>query len=73
LLAAGRFADAAHQLSLAHDKGPHFPDALKSWGDALVKQGALRDALKKYDEALKYAPNWATLKNARAAAARQLD
>jgi tetratricopeptide (TPR) repeat protein len=72
LLAAGEFAGAAHELSLAHERGPHFADALKCWGDALVKQGEVREALKKYDEALKYAPNWATLKNARAAAARQL-
>jgi predicted negative regulator of RcsB-dependent stress response len=44
---------------------------LKAWGDVLVKQGNMKDALAKYDEALKYAPNWKQLKEAREAAARQ--
>jgi pentatricopeptide repeat protein len=30
---------------------------LKAWGDVLVKQGDMKDALAIYDEALKYAPN----------------
>jgi hypothetical protein len=38
----------------------------------LAKRGKTRDALVKYDEALKYAPNWAALKEAREAAAKQL-
>jgi hypothetical protein len=37
----------------------------------LVKQGKTRDALAKYDEALKYAPNWKELKQAREAAPKQ--
>jgi hypothetical protein len=36
-----------------------------------VKQGRPTEALSKYDEALKYAPNWAALKKAREAAAKQ--
>jgi tetratricopeptide (TPR) repeat protein len=72
LLAAGKYTDAVQQLSLAHDKGPHFADPLKAWGDALVKQGQLREALGKYNQALKYAPNWAALKSARDAVARRL-
>jgi hypothetical protein len=36
-----------------------------------VKQGKIKDALVKYDEALKYAPNWKQLKDAREAVARQ--
>ena len=49
-------------------RGPQWADPLKAWGDVLVKQGHVRDALAKYDEALKYAPNWKELKEARAAA-----
>ena len=37
----------------------------------LVKQGKIKDALAKYDEALKYAPNWKQLKDVREAAAKQ--
>jgi predicted negative regulator of RcsB-dependent stress response len=44
---------------------------LKAWGDVLVKQGNMKDALAKYDEALKYAPNWKQLKEAREVAAKQ--
>jgi predicted negative regulator of RcsB-dependent stress response len=44
---------------------------VKAWGDVLVKQGKSKDALAKYDEALKYAPNWKQLKEARDAAAKQ--
>ncbi len=69
LLARGDLAGAARQLALAHAKGPHFADPLKAWGDELAKQGRWRDALAKYDEALKYAPNWPALKQARDAAA----
>jgi predicted negative regulator of RcsB-dependent stress response len=44
---------------------------LKAWGDVLVKMGNPKEALAKYDEALKYAPNWKQLKEAREAAAKQ--
>jgi predicted negative regulator of RcsB-dependent stress response len=55
-------------------KGPHWADPLKAWGDVLVKQGKGREALAKYDEALRYAPNWKQLKEAReAAASRRAD
>jgi len=40
-------------------------------GDVLVKQGKTKEALAKYDEALKYAPNWKQLKEAREAVAKQ--
>jgi hypothetical protein len=49
----------------------HWADPLKDWGDVLVKQGTAKDALAKYDEALKYAPNWKQLKAARQATAKQ--
>jgi predicted negative regulator of RcsB-dependent stress response len=45
-------------------------DPLKAWGDVLVKQGNTKDALAKYDEALKYAPNWTQLQQARASLAK---
>jgi hypothetical protein len=35
----------------------------------LAKQGHTQEALVKYNEALKYAPNWAALKEARDATA----
>jgi tetratricopeptide (TPR) repeat protein len=71
LLARRDLAGAAKQLALAHEKAPHFADPLKAAGDVLLKQDRSREALAKYDEALKYAPNWAALKAARAAAAKQ--
>ena len=40
------------------------------WGNVLTKQGHGKEALAKYDEALKYAPNWAALKDAHDAAAK---
>ena len=55
----------------ANQKGPHWADPLKAWGDVLAKQGKTKDALVKYDEALKYAPNWKQLKEAREAVAKQ--
>jgi hypothetical protein len=36
----------------------------------LVKQGHTKEAITKYDEGLKYAPNWKQLKEAREAAAK---
>jgi hypothetical protein len=36
----------------------------------LVKQGHTKEALVKYDEALKFAPNWKELKEAREASAK---
>ncbi len=69
LLARGDLAGAARELAFAHAKGPHFADPLKAWGDVLAKQGHWNDALAKYDEALRYAPNWAELTQVRAAAA----
>jgi tetratricopeptide (TPR) repeat protein len=70
MLVRGDLAGAIKQLALAHEKGPHFADPLKAWGDVLVKQGDPGEALAKYDEALKCAPNWTELKEAREAAAK---
>jgi tetratricopeptide (TPR) repeat protein len=72
LLRRGDLSGAAKQFALAHEKGPRFADPLKDWGDVLQKQGRSREALTKYDEALKYAPNWAALKGSRTMAAKAL-
>jgi hypothetical protein len=42
---------------------------LKGWGDALARQGKWGPALSKYDDALKNAPAWMALHQARDAAA----
>jgi hypothetical protein len=55
----------------ANERGTHWANPLKAWGDVLVKQGHGKEALAKYDEALKYAPNWKQLKEARGVAAKQ--
>lgn len=55
----------------ANQKGPHWADPLKAWGDVLATQGHTKEALVKYDTALKYAPTWKQLKEARDAVAKQ--
>jgi hypothetical protein len=45
--------------------------SLEGPSDVLVKQGNTKEALVKYDEALKYAPNWNQFKEAREALAQQ--
>ncbi|HZK98918.1 MAG TPA: hypothetical protein VFC47_03375 [Caulobacteraceae bacterium] len=70
LLAKGDLSGAIGKFQRANAIGPHFADPLKGWGDALARQGRWRDALAKYDEALKYAPAWQALHEARGAAAR---
>ena len=64
-------AGAAEQFRLANLRGPTWTDPLKSWGDVLTDLGKPKEALAKYDEALKYAPNWKQLKDAREALAKQ--
>jgi tetratricopeptide (TPR) repeat protein len=71
LLRHGDLAGSTEQLRLANQKGPSWADPLKVWGDLLVKQGNNKDALAKYDEALKFAPDWNALKDARADIAKQ--
>jgi tetratricopeptide (TPR) repeat protein len=66
----GYFRAAEADLSTASVKAPHFADPLKAWGDLFAKEGRWKDALTKYDAALKYAPAWAQLHAAREAAAR---
>jgi hypothetical protein len=40
---------------------------LRAWGDVLAKQRHTKEALVNYDDALKFAPNWKDLKDAREA------
>jgi tetratricopeptide (TPR) repeat protein len=58
-------------LRLSSSLSPHDGDAWKLWGDVLAKQGHAKEALAKYDEALKYAPRWKQLQEAREATAKQ--
>jgi tetratricopeptide (TPR) repeat protein len=62
----GALTDATQAATLS----PHDGDAWKLWGDVLLKQGKTKEARAKYDEALKYAPHWKQLHDARAAAAQ---
>jgi tetratricopeptide (TPR) repeat protein len=65
-------AGAVAKLAAANLRGPHWADPLKAWADVLAGQGRWKDALAKYDEALKYAPAWTALHQARDAAARRV-
>jgi tetratricopeptide (TPR) repeat protein len=69
--ARGDFVRAGADLSTASAKAPHWADPLKAWGDLLARQGRWRDAVARYDDALKYAPAWSALHQARDAAARR--
>ena len=69
-LARGDLKAAEADMAFASNKAPHWADPLKAWGDVLAREGRWKPALGKYDEALKYAPAWAELHQARAAAAR---
>jgi tetratricopeptide (TPR) repeat protein len=71
LLRHGQYDAAIDKLRLANERGPHWADPLKVWGDVLAKQRHTRQALVKYNAALKYAPNWQQLKDARDALAKQ--
>jgi Flp pilus assembly protein TadD len=64
-------AAASAEATRAATPSPHNGDACKLWGDVLAKQEYTKDALAKYDQALKYAPNWKQLKEAREATAKQ--
>ena len=64
----GALADAERANRLS----PHYPEALKLWGDALAREGHWKAALAKFDQALGYAPAWAELHHVRDAAARHV-
>ena len=67
----GDLKPAEADLAAASGKAPHWADPLKAWGDLLTRDGRRTDALAKYTEALKYAPAWVELQQAREAVARQ--
>jgi tetratricopeptide (TPR) repeat protein len=71
LLMRGEPDRAIEVFKAANQKGQRFPDPLKGWGDALAKQGKTKEALEKYTDALKFAPHWQQLKDAREALAKQ--
>ena len=70
-LSQGQLNAAEADAAAAASKAPHWADPWKTWGDVLAREGRWKLALGKYDEALKYAPAWAELHRARAAAARR--
>ena len=69
--ARGELKAAEADLAAASAKAPHLADPLKGWGDLLAREGRWKDAVARYDEALKYAPAWAQLHQARDAAAKR--
>jgi hypothetical protein len=70
-MSRGDLKNSDIDLSTAHAKAPHFADPLKARGDLLAREGRWNEALTSYDEALRYAPAWAELRQARDAAARR--
>ena len=68
-LARGDAAGAIPLFRTATLKSPGFADPLKGWGDALARQGRWSEAAGRYDTALKHAPAWRALRQARDAAA----
>jgi tetratricopeptide (TPR) repeat protein len=69
-LGRGDLAAAEADIATAAGKAPHWADPWKAWGDVLAREGQWKQARAKYDEALKYAPAWAELHQARDAAIR---
>ena len=63
---AGRIGPAEARLREAQRLAPNWPDPLKYHGDVLAARGQREQALEKYDLALKFAPNWTALRDARA-------
>ena len=61
---------AVAKLTDINQRGSHWADPLKVRGDLLTKQGRPISALAKHDEALKCAPNWKELRQAREALAK---
>lgn len=72
-LGRGDLKSAEVDIAAAAAKAPHWGDPLKAWGDLLVREGRGKEAVGKYDEALKYAPAWTELHQARATAAHGPD
>ena len=58
LLDKGDVDGAIAKLALAHEKGPHYADALELWGEALMRKGDYPGAAAKFAEAARDAPRW---------------
>ena len=71
MLLGARSPEALADATQATALSPHDGDAWKLWGDVLAKQGHAHEAAAKYDEALKYAPHWASLNDARRETAKR--
>ena len=67
----GDLKGAESDLAAAHAVAPHFADPLKAWGDLLRAERNPGAALAKYDKALRDAPAWAELRQARNEAAHE--
>ncbi|MGH8306408.1 MAG: tetratricopeptide repeat protein, partial [Steroidobacteraceae bacterium] len=57
----GEYKVAIVKFREANQRGPHWCDPLKYWGDALAAQGNYQAAIEKYAEAAKYTPGWGAL------------
>jgi tetratricopeptide (TPR) repeat protein len=57
----GDMTSAEADLKKASANAPHFADPIKLYGDLLAREGRWKEAFSKYEEALKYAPNWAAI------------
>jgi hypothetical protein len=67
----GDLAGARTRRKDAHPRRSHWADPRKAWGEELLKLGRDDEAPEKYDEAVKYAPNWAALRELRDATAKK--
>jgi tetratricopeptide (TPR) repeat protein len=70
-LSQGDLKSAQADFAFAAYKAPHWAEPRKGLGDVRMREGRWRDALREYDTALKYAPAWNALRQARAEAARR--
>ena len=73
LLRIGATNEAIKFLAAAHDRGQHWADPLKFWGDALAQEGRWPQAALKYKAALAEAPQWEAAKAALAMAQKKAD
>lgn len=71
LLRHGEAKAALARAELAHEKSPHWADALKLWGDALLALHRPEEARARYREARERAPHWSELQAAIAGATDQ--
>jgi tetratricopeptide (TPR) repeat protein len=65
LLRHGDLDVAAEKLAAANKRAPQWADPLKAWGDLHARRKQWREAEEKYRRALKLAPAWEALQQAR--------